>query len=824
MRNRYFFQNDWFVVAVSIISLSILIGASVKHVEASPIIVNRNTVNQTEGSVNALQMSCTPSMTVAAGDVAGLIAAIDCANTQPNDDVINLTASIYTLTAVNNVMAGENGLPIIQNNGSLTIYGHGSTISQNNLPSLRLLMVSAGANVTIDGLTLSHGVAFPPNNGGAILNSGTLAVTNTTVISNWGDLGGGIYNNGTMTLTNDTISNNTGGPAGGGVANFGSLSITNTIISGNAADIGGGLAILGGTVTMSGATISNNRAILNGGGGIYNNGTITQIINTKILDNTATTNGDGISNSGTINMSQSCLVGNSAGLYNSGTVVATNNWWGSITGPAGDGTGSGDGVIGTYNFMPYLKQAIMNCPYVNGVVREDVYYTSAGIPIVANGQGSNPKGVLGNDTEVPTALLLDPSITYSTTTLGALNFNPDGTFTYTPNNPNIGDVDAFRYRGQDAGGKNLPSTLVCISISNLKLTAPPSAQTSVNQPIPIKGIHVTSPDPNQIITLQLEVQHGTLQIQGSQVNVDLQTCRERLGLQTTARPLYPHTGVAAPALQNSGSSVTISGTENELNPWLDTLVYTPNAGFVGVDNLIIIANDTSDGFVQANVVIYVIGESSSAIIPNAVPIGQNDIFRVDVPPGTVTDGTVFLRLIARYGTFFVPNAEIGDTVILELGVIHGADLFGMSHAGVPIVAFNHPVEVCIRGNGAVYYRDATGVPRITIPLPTYRSGEYTCVQIPNAGTVVLTNRGEKPTETTNKPESEQTLVDCQVRVNNRVNLRREPGMQGKIITLLPYNIVLTALKRNGNWLYVDYLGQFGWVNSQYLTPTEGCGN
>jgi len=431
---------------------------------------------------------------------------------------------------------------------------------------------------------------------------------------------------------------------------------------------------------------------------------------------------------------------------------------------------------------------------------------------------------ISNDTEVASAVLVDSSIIYSATTLGALNFNADGTFTYTPNTPNIGDVDTFRYRGVDAGGKLLPSTLVCISISNLEITAPPSKQTTMNQPIPIKGISVTASDPNQIITLQLEVQHGTLQIQGQTANPDLATCRERLGLQSTARSYSRPPGVAAPALQTASNIVALSGTQDQLNTWLDTLVYTPNTGFVGVDNLIIIANDTSDGFVQANTIIYVIGGSTSDLIPDAIPIDQSDIFQIEVPPDTVPNGTIFLRVIARYGTFLVPTAEIGDTIILELGVIHGADLFALTHAGIPVITFNHSVKICIRGEGAVYYRDATGVPRVTVPLPTFRSGAYTCVYIPNAGTVVLTQYGNSPGASSEIPEMEQPLADCQVRVNNRLNLRNEPGTQGAIITLLPYDVMLTALKRSGGWFYVDYLGQFGWVSSQYLTPKGGCGS
>jgi predicted outer membrane repeat protein len=850
MRGTYHFQKDLFITLI-VIGLLATTSTFIQQVHANAL-MPRSSSSNIERRMNVLQLTCAPTMTVAAGNVDELIAAIDCANAQPGDDIIHLTTSTYTLTAVNNTSTrGDNGLPIIQNNGKLTIYGHGATITGvTSNPTLRLIYIDTGATVALDSLALNYGVAPPLEYGGGIYSVGTLTVTNSSFSYNSaGGWGGGIFSQGILSITdsvfsnnqasigggigsgsgdvvvsNSTFSNNSVSANGGGIAfDMGSLTLSNSIFSDNSATTSGGGIYAASIMEVTGSTFVNNTA--NVGGGIDNGGNAT-ISSSKFLANSGIGAAGGIINRSQLNIAQSCLVGNADGLVNNGgTVTAANNWWGSITGPAGDGTGSGDDAIGTNNFTPYLTQAIMSCPFVNATVRGDVYFTSAGTSIRANGQGANPPGVLANDVEVATAeQLTDTNYTHNQTLFGTLSFNPDGTFIYTPNTANIGDVDAFRYRGQDAGGNLLPSTLVCISISNLEITAPPSKQTMMNQSIPITGVKVTAPNPNTLITLQLEVQHGTLQVQGQQTIADLQTCRERLGLTAAYLPNFRPPGLASFALQNTRSRITLSGTQDQLNTWLDTLVYTPNTGFVGVDNLIIIANDTSDGFVQANTIIYVIGGSTSDLIPDAIPIDQSDIFQIEVPPDTVPNGTIFLRVIARYGTFLVPTAEIGDTIILELGVIHGADLFALTHAGIPAIAFNHSVKICIRGEGAVYYRDATGVPRVTVPLPTFRSGAYTCVYIPNAGTVVLTQYGNSPGASSEMPEMEQPLADCQVRVNNRLNLRNEPGAQGSIITLLPYDVVLTALKRSGDWFYVDYLGQFGWVSSQYLTPKGDCGS
>ena len=64
------------------------------------------------------------------GDVAGLIAAMNAANSSPAPNTINLASGgTYTLTAVDN---GVNGLPAITN--SMTINGNGATIQRSSAP------------------------------------------------------------------------------------------------------------------------------------------------------------------------------------------------------------------------------------------------------------------------------------------------------------------------------------------------------------------------------------------------------------------------------------------------------------------------------------------------------------------------------------------------------------------------------------------------------------------------------------------------------------------------------------------------------------------
>jgi hypothetical protein len=128
------------------------------------------------GLLTALSSRHLPAaiVTLADGDVAGLIAAINAANTNHESDVINLAANgTYTLTAANNATNGGNGLPVVLDDvigPDLTIHGNGATIQRSaNAPSFRFLQVNA--SVTLDNITFKGGSS--PELGGAIRVSAT---------------------------------------------------------------------------------------------------------------------------------------------------------------------------------------------------------------------------------------------------------------------------------------------------------------------------------------------------------------------------------------------------------------------------------------------------------------------------------------------------------------------------------------------------------------------------------------------------------------------------------------------------------------------------
>ncbi|PNW58746.1 UNVERIFIED_CONTAM: hypothetical protein BEN50_05950 [Euhalothece sp. KZN 001] len=179
----------------------------------------------------------------------------------------------------------------------------------------RIFRIDDGDNanevtVTLDGLTVTGGVASTTAPGGGIFNDEDLTLTNSTVSGNSAGGGGGVVNNGTSTINNSTLSGNSA-TFGGGVVNNGTSTITNSTISGNSTSFRGGGIDNTGTSTINNSTLSGNSASIRGGG-IHNRGTST--INNSTLSDNSATNGGGIynANDGTANITNS-IVANSVG-------------------------------------------------------------------------------------------------------------------------------------------------------------------------------------------------------------------------------------------------------------------------------------------------------------------------------------------------------------------------------------------------------------------------------------------------------------------------------------------------------------------------------
>ena len=300
------------------------------------------------------------------GDVSCLIAAINAANQNFEENTINLEAGTYSLTAADNEDSGEfggNGLPLITTSRGITIRGQGSsltTIERDSAlgfsePLFRIFRIEAAGNLTLEALAVKNGVGdrlgggnllnfgnltilesdiaegfTNPSvgaQGGGINNVGTLVIRASRIFDNIGSLGAGIRNNGIATIEDSFIFLNINPDLeGGGIFNGGELTISRSNLVNNAAVSGGGLANFG-TANLDRVFIWLNRAtnqrppLKDRGGGIYNQGGQLRIDSSTIAENTSEREGAGISNfSGSTTVTNTTIVANSSGSHLSGGI------------------------------------------------------------------------------------------------------------------------------------------------------------------------------------------------------------------------------------------------------------------------------------------------------------------------------------------------------------------------------------------------------------------------------------------------------------------------------------------------------------------------
>jgi hypothetical protein len=280
-------------------------------------------------------LTVTNSFDSGAGSLRAEIAAAH------NGDTINFAPSLVGQTIT--LTSGE-----LLIKKSVTINGPGTsqlTISGDNLSRVFELSNLTKPQVTLSGLTISNGNGVfaagssQTNNGkgGAILNDGTLTVSNCILSGNTAVQGGGIYNDqdGSLLIIGSTVSNNScpaTGAFGGGIENFyGTLTVSNSTVSGNfAAGAGGGIYEHSGTVSSSSSSVSGNSA--GWGAAIDVDSGSAQVNNCKLNSNFAKVIGGAIYISNvsgtTVTVSGSTLSGNSAnvggGIANDGTLSVTN--------------------------------------------------------------------------------------------------------------------------------------------------------------------------------------------------------------------------------------------------------------------------------------------------------------------------------------------------------------------------------------------------------------------------------------------------------------------------------------------------------------------
>ncbi len=208
-------------------------------------------------------------------------------------------------------------------------YG-GST--QTMLPQPGSSAICAGSNALVPGSVTTDQRGFPLS---PICVDAGAVQTNYLLVANTNDSGTGSLRaavtaadtetladigfsvTGTITLSSASLS-----PFIGQVDIIGPGAGSLTVSGGNSSTVGDVFTVdAGATVWLSGLTIANGDNTSSGGGGISNSGTLT-ISNSAITSNTTTSFGGGINSNGTLTVSDSTISGNSAVLGGGGILNA----------------------------------------------------------------------------------------------------------------------------------------------------------------------------------------------------------------------------------------------------------------------------------------------------------------------------------------------------------------------------------------------------------------------------------------------------------------------------------------------------------------------
>jgi CSLREA domain-containing protein len=229
------------------------------------------------------------------GDGCTLREAIDTANAAAGPDIVDATGIASTQL---------NG-PLPNLSSDITILGPGATVLQ-----LGRLIIEPGATVNVadvgisgraadgvDANLLTGSRATSGEDGGGIVNRGTLTLTRCTLYNcssgnggrgdvGYGGNGGGIYNTGTLTIIASTVTHNQSGNGGAGGGKPGGR-------GGNGAGI-----YNSGTATLVSSTVSDNRTG-NGAGGLFTSNPPGY--------------GGGICNVGTLTLTNCTISGNQTG-------------------------------------------------------------------------------------------------------------------------------------------------------------------------------------------------------------------------------------------------------------------------------------------------------------------------------------------------------------------------------------------------------------------------------------------------------------------------------------------------------------------------------
>jgi hypothetical protein len=264
--------------------------------------------------------------------------AISLAEAQPSGGIITFDPTVFAAGVMHTITPTQGALTFTA--ASSTLSGPAAsllTIDGQRDSGQSVLNITSAASATITGVTITG------SNAGGIANSGNLTISGCDIYNNSASSGGAVYNTGTLAVISSSLAGNSAFNSGGGIYNSATATatVTGSNVTGNDAPLGGGVNNSG-NLTLSGVLCSSNSAN-NSGGGIDNAGSVS-INNSTLASNTATSQGGGLFNSaGSASIINCTLVGNSAAaggginitadpvtLYN--TIVAGSPTGGDLSG------------------------------------------------------------------------------------------------------------------------------------------------------------------------------------------------------------------------------------------------------------------------------------------------------------------------------------------------------------------------------------------------------------------------------------------------------------------------------------------------------------
>jgi hypothetical protein len=206
--------------------------------------------------------------------------------------------------------------------------------------------------------------------------------------------------------------------------------------------------------------------------------------------------------------------------------------------------------------------------------------------------------------------------------------------------------------------------------------------------------------------------------------------------------------------------------------------------------------------------------------------GSTDLsIRANVPPGTARDANGVIASV-----YCGPLTDPTQHGVLNRQVIRAIEVFALTPgAAASVVRFIQPVRICLLGYGTMLYRDATGQPRVVTELQSFGQSGYTCVDIPNAGTVILVVGqptfllgGDLPGVPAGASGVSAATSACQIVTRGIVNLRGAASITSEILARVPFRTTLNVLDRYNGWYLVDYLGNRGWLSGRFVRRIGNC--